>query len=173
MKLRVGFSKTNSLISKTIRWVIGAPFSHTYIRFYDEFLGLHFVAHADWPGVMIMQADKFDKENKVLEEFEFDCPELKQSLTSNLRFLGSRYDYLSILGWAWTIALRRAARIIAKNPLDDPKSLICVDFCIRVLNDAGLTSIPVGSINPKGLVNKLRDNYETMGGQRFVFERTE
>jgi hypothetical protein len=173
MKLRVGFSKTNSLISKVIRWVIGAPFSHTYIRFYDEYLGMNLIAHADWPGVIIIQADRFDKENTVVEEFEFDLPPLKTALVRNLRFLGSRYDYLSILGWAWTIALRRAARLVVKNPLDDPKSLICVDFCIRVLNDAALTAIPVGSMNPKGLVKYLRKHIEEMGGQRFVFERTE
>lgn len=173
MKLRVGFSKTNSLISKVIRWVIGAPFSHTYIRFTDEFLGMNLIAHADWPGVLLLQAEKFDKENQKLEEFEFDLDILKVSLVRNLRFLGSRYDYLSILGWAWTIALRRAAKIIVQNPLDDPKSLICVDFCIRVLNDAGLTAIPVGSINPKGLVNYLRKHHKEMGGERFVFERTE
>lgn len=178
MKLRLGFSTTNSLPSKAIRWAIGAPYSHTYIRFYDEFLGINFVVHADWPGVVVIQADRFEKENKVLEEYEFEVPNgendtLKAALCRNLRYLGSRYDYLSILGWAWTIALRRWVKVRLKSPniLDDPKTLICVDFCIRVINDAGLTKIPVGSMNPKGLMHHLRENYETMGAKRFVFER--
>lgn len=159
MRVVVGFSTSNSLVSKTIRWFIGSNVSHTYLRFIDEFLGLDLIAHADWPGVVIIAKDKFIKQNQIIEEYEFEGSNLKQALVKNFKFLGGKYDYLSILGWAWTITFRRWTKIKLKNPLDDPKSMICVDFVIRFLNNAHIANIPIGSMNPKGILMFLRDNF--------------
>ncbi len=171
MKIRVGFSRTNSWISKGIRWFLGTNISHTYIRYHDEFMEIDTIAHADWPGVLTISADKFDRDNVAVEEYEFDIP--KPALKYNLhKFLGNRYDYLAIFGWAWTITVRRWLKQKIKNPKDDPKKLICVDWCLRVLNSAKLTNINPASMNPKHLLQFLRDNYEALGGKRFIFEST-
>lgn len=172
MKIRVGFSRTDTLISKMIRRFLRANISHTYIRYHDEYMDIDYVVHADWPGVLPIPAERFDKENVVVEEFEFDIP--KSALKFNLhKFLGNRYDYLAILGWAWTIAFRRWMKIKLENPIDDPKKLICVDFCLRVLNAAKITNIPSTSMNPIMLLRYLRENHEQLGGARLEIEKTD
>ena len=170
MKIRIGFSRTDTFISKAIRWFLGANISHTYIRYHDEFMDLNYVVHADWPGVLPVLADRFDKENISVEEYEFEIP--KSALKRNLRLLGNRYDYLAIFGWAWTITLRRWIKKKIENPIEDPKKLICVDFCLRVLNDAKITTIPSASMNPIQLLHYLRDNYESLSGSRHILEMT-
>lgn len=171
MKVRVGFSRTDTFVSKAIRWFLGSNISHTYIRYHDEFMDMDWVAHADWPGVIPIPADRFEKENVAVEEYEFEIP--KAALKFNLhRFVGGRYDYLAIFGWAWTIAFRRWLKQKIKNPIDDPKKMICVDFCLRVLNTAKITNIASTSMNPIMLLQFLRENHEALGGTRIVLEKT-
>ena len=134
-------------------------------------MDMDWVAHADWPGVIPVPADKFDKQNVAVEEFEFDIP--VSALRYNLhKFGGNKYDYLAIFGWAWTIALRRWVKKKIENPIDDPKKMICVDFCLRVMNTAGLTKIFPTSMNPIMLLLFLRENYEALGGTRIILEKT-
>lgn len=49
MKIRVGFSRTNSILSRLIRWFTSSPVSHTYIRLDDQLLGQPLIIHADLP----------------------------------------------------------------------------------------------------------------------------
>src|SRR5574343_1123540 len=130
MKLRVGFSTTNTLMSRLIRLFTNGPVSHTYVRFYDEFLKDEFVAHADFPGVLILQANQFEKNNIIIEEFEITDEKLKDSLRRNFRLLGKKYDYWNIVGWAWVLAFKRWAKKKIENPIDDPNKLICVEFVV-------------------------------------------
>ena len=93
MKIVVGFSTTNSLISKIIRSFTKSEVSHSYIRVYDEFLKTPLILHADWGGVMFSHAEKFDIENRAAEEFIIDDTRLDCSIKKNLWHLGKKYHY--------------------------------------------------------------------------------
>lgn len=176
MKVRIGFSRADSFISRGIRWFMGSSISHTYLRFKDEFLDTEFIAHADWPGVILVQVDRFMDENVIVEEYEFDTKACKPALIAILKLLGTKFDRLALLGWAWTIAFRRWISIKmdniadAQNILDNPKKLICVNFCLRWSNLAQITCIPVKSMNPQGLLKYLRENYKELGATQHIFE---
>lgn len=170
MKLSVGFSRTDSLISKTIRFFLGSNISHTYLRIHDDFLGTPLIIHADWNGVEIIHADLFDKENIIIEEFEIVDERLDKALKKNLRLLGRRYDYLVLFGWAWTIAVRRWVKkkieITIDDPtsiFEDPKKIICVDFIIKVLNDANVVKLRYKNYNPKSLNEWMNEHYSSFG----------
>ncbi len=166
MKIRVGFSTTNSWISRTIRWFIESKVSHTYIRFYDEFLGVELIMHADWDGVVIEDAELFEKQNTVIEEFEFEDPRFKASLRKNLRLLRKKYDYWNIAHWAWIITFKRWAKIKIKNPIDDPKKIWCVDFSIRNINPVIL--LPLGTMNPRTLNEWMNAHYQDYHGKKII-----
>jgi hypothetical protein len=178
MKLCVGFSRTDSLISKTIRLFLGSNISHTYLRIHDEFLATPLIIHADWNGVEIMHADQFDKENIIIEEFEIIDEKLDVSLRKNLRLLGRRYDYLVLFGWAWTIAVRRWVKKKIEITIDDPKSIfedpkkiICVDFIIKVLNDSSVVKLRYKNYNPKTLNEWFNLNYSSRGWRKITLDK--
>lgn len=166
MKLIVGFSTTSSWYSRLIRWFTESEVSHTYVRVYDEFIGEWLIIHADMPGVIIETQQVFKAKNLVIEEFEIEDTNLRKSLRTNLRHLGKKYDWFNILGWVWVITFKRWFKRKIENPLSNPKRLVCVDFVSRVLNDAGVTTLPLGKLHPKGLRKVFNNVYNTMGWKK-------
>ncbi len=170
MKIRVGFSTTDFLHSRAIRYFIDAPISHTYIKFYDGFLGVDWVIHADWVGVVSKLGDIYDQENKIFEEYEFEDLRFKESIKKNLRLLGKKYDWGKIARWAWLIIFKRWIKKKLENPtsLENPKKIWCVDFCIKILEP--VISLPYGTMNPKDLREWMMENYQKYGGTRIVYD---
>jgi hypothetical protein len=168
MKINVGFSTTNTLISKIIRRFMKTNISHCYVRFSDPTFGVDLVIHADWPGVIIIPASKFDKENIAIEEFEITDSRLDLSLRNNMRLIGKKYDFLNLIGWMPVMVCENWFKRKIKNPLDDPKRLICVDFCLHITNDADITSLPYGVLTPKELRKWFQDNCDKNGWSRKV-----
>lgn len=162
MKINVGFSKTNSIFSKLIMVFMKSDISHCYIRIEDSVLGVPVVIHSDFIGVVIEHADIFDKKNIAIEEYEINSEHLDDSIKSNLRFLGQGYDWMALFGWAWTIIFKRWVKRKIKNITVDPIKLICVDFVLHVLNEAGLTTIPYGFLTPKDLRMWMMENHQNM-----------
>lgn len=160
MKISIGFSRTNGYLSKTIRWFLGSDISHVYIKIEDLFLGTTLVLHADLPGVVFEDYDLFAKKNEVIEEYTIEDRRLNKSIKKNLRLLGRRYDYMELFGWAWTIAFRRWFKKKVKKPFDDPKKLICVDFAVKILNDAEISQLPNCELNPQTFRNWIRNNID-------------
>lgn len=173
MKVRVGFSRTNGIVSRIIRWFLGSKVSHTYIRLDDRFLGTPLVFHADYVGVVIVHAPLFEKQNIVVEEYEIENDSFDYAIKKNLALLGKKYDYWNLLGWAWVIALKRWFKRKIENPIDDPKKLICVDFVLRITNCAKATNLPLGIMTPKELRKWYTENYESLGWKRISFEQYE
>lgn len=166
MKIRVGFSTTNSIFSKIICWFIDDDVSHSYICFYDEFLEEHLVMHADWPGVIIEPLALFDATNTIVEEYIINDPRLKASLTYNLRHLRKKYDYWNIAYKAWAITFKRWITRKVKKPTENPTKptkMICVDFVLYVLNRASICDLPYGELNPKDFRKWMRENAEANG----------
>lgn len=117
------------------------------------------ILHADWPGVVFLDANVFDSDNIAIVEFEFDDPRLGKSLRKHLRFLGRKYDGWKLWNWAWTIMLRRWIKQKLETPIEDPKKIICVDFIIRILNDAGITNLSLGAFTPAEFLDWLNKNH--------------
>lgn len=167
MKIRVGFSTTNMWFSRLIRWTLGTKVSHSYIRFYDPFLEMNLIVHADLPGVVIEDAVEFDKVTTVIEEYEIEDERLRFILAKNLKLLRRKYDWWNILGWAWVIAFKRWIKKKMRNPVEDPKKLICVQYCLRFL--APLVNVPAEDLNPKSFREWMNDVHEEYGWKKFTY----
>lgn len=173
MGIKVGFSKTNSLISRSIRWFTDSDVSHCYIRMYDPFLESDIVIHSDWPGVVIIQSQRFLSENTPVEEFEIFDPNMRKAFLANLKFLGNGYRWKGI--WhrfkiqifrKWFKWLKRKIQNLA----EDPKKMICVDFVLHNTNDAGITNLPFNVLTSNDLLAWFRENYSELGMKRIVFD---
>jgi hypothetical protein len=171
MKIAVGFSTTTLLVSRIIRWVTSSDISHSYIRFYDATLGVDIVCHADFPGVVIVPTSKFDSENIAIEEFEIDDARLNTSIRKNMRLIGKRYPRRKLIAWIPFVLFKKWLKRKVKNPLDDPDGLICVDFCLHILNDADITALPYDMLTPMDLRQWFRNNYEKFGWTRKVLDK--
>jgi len=172
MKIALGFSRTNTLVSKSIRWFTKSQVSHVYIRVYDLTFKTYFILHSDMPGVVIDLAERFDMENTVLEEYIISDPRLDEAIRKNLWHLGKKYDYLKIVNLAWAIILKRWFVRKIKDPIVSPKALICVDFALFILNDAGLTNLPIGYMTQRELKEWAAKNHETLGWKRVIHDNS-
>lgn len=170
MKISIGFSTTKNIPSRLIRWWTKSHVSHTYIRIYDSFFQQYFVLHADWDGVKIQLAEKFDLENIALEEFVINDKRLNDAVRKNLWHIGKKYDYMKLVNLAWAIMLRRWIVRKFKDPGIEPKKLYCVDFLLYILNDAKLTSLEIGVMIPKEFLEWCRQHHEELGWKRIVLD---
>ena len=168
MKIRIGFSTTNSLFSRAIRYITESKVSHTYIRIYDEFLQVPLIIHSDWPGVVFDHGEQFDLDNIIVQEYEIKSPFLKPAIKHNLWHLRKKYHWLRVINLAFLVIFKRWLVRKVKNPSINPRSLICVDFILYLLNDAGLTSLPIGTMTPHELMEWFENNYEKLGWLKVV-----
>lgn len=171
MRISLGFSRTNNFPSRAIRWFTKSHISHVYIRVYDRFFKAPFILSSDWGGVQFDLAEKFDMENIAVEEYIIDDPRLDDAIRKNFWHLGKGYAYVKLFNWAWAIILKRWVVRKVKDPATNPTKLICVDYVLYVLNDAGIINIPIGSMTPADLCKWCEENYERMGWRRIVRDK--
>lgn len=170
MKIKIGFSTTNSIWSKIIRRLTKANVSHTYIKFYDSTLGTDLVLHADYSGVQFELAEKFDIGNFTVEEYEIDDTRLDKAVKNNLWHLGKKYNYYKMFNFIFFIMFKRWFVRKMKNPIVDAGKIICVDFIFYILNDAEITNLPIGYIAPKLFSKWCQENYEQFGWKRKIYD---
>lgn len=162
MKVRVGFSRTNTFISKAIRIITKSEVSHVYLRIEDEFLGVPLILHSDkHPGVCVVHAPIFEADNQIIAEFEIEAKLLDYSIRKNFSLLGKEYDRWRLFAWAWVIAFSRWMKRKLQDPTEDPRKLICVDFVLLILNAAKVTNLQPGTMTPKDLYQFFQENFET------------
>lgn len=163
MRLTVGFSTTNSFISRAIRFFTGGKVSHSYVRFFDEFLRTELVFHADKPvGCAMDDWAVFKQQNVVVNEFEIDDIRTLPAIQANLHKLRKRYDWRRITSWAWFFTFKKWAKRKITSPTKDPKKLICVDFTLHILN-RGFTDLPYNHFVPNTLEDWFIENHEALG----------
>lgn len=172
MKITVGFSTTKAIYSRIIRWFTNSPISHVYIRVYNETFGTDLILHSDMPGTIISLAEAFDITNFTTETYEIEDERLKEAIKDNLWHLGKGYHYFKLVDWSLFIILKRWLVRKVKKPITNPKKLICVDFVLFILNEAGITHLPIGLMTPHDLLMWCRENFEKLGWKRKVFDDT-
>jgi hypothetical protein len=170
MKIAVGFSRTNFFPSKAIRFFTNSPISHTYIRYYDKTLKTYKILHSDFGGVQFTLAERFDAENIATYEYIIDDPRLTSAICKNLWHLQKGYNYKRIWSWMWLIIFKRWFVRKIKDPKENPKSLICVDFLLYILRDAGITDLQIGHHTPADLLKWFEENYEQRGWKKVIHE---
>ena len=146
--------------------------SHVYFRLFDQTLGAEMVLHSDMPGVVFRLFDEFKIKNFTTEEYEINDERLDQAVKDNLWHLGKKYHFFKLLDWSIFIIFKRWLIRKVKNPAAPVKKLICVDFLLYILNQAGITQLPIGYLTPKDFQKWCLENYESLGWKRKIFDDT-
>jgi len=160
MKIILGFSTSATLFSKIIRFCTRSEVSHTYIRIYDDFFETSFVLEVE-RTMRILRSEEFDRDNVIVEEYEIDDERLDKSVKHNLKHLGKTFNWLDWFGWFPLI--KKWAKTKIKSPTHSFKKMICVDFVLRVLNDADITHLPMGVLSPE-ILRQWTNEYFTKFG---------
>lgn len=131
--ISVGFSTTNSPISRIIRWVTGARVSHSFLAFH--WLGVDWALEAGFTGVKMTPLSEFQKHSKIVESVHLPGVHLLD-LKPALLDLGKSYDFGGLFGNLW-IQIGRWLRLKFHNPTQDSRALFCSEFIVEFLKDIG------------------------------------
>lgn len=172
LKVSICFSTTNSLPSKVIRWLTKANISHSYLKVYDQTFGTNLVLHADFDGIQIDLFDKFSINNFTVVEYEIDDPRLDEAIKKNLWYLGKSYDYKKLFNFAWAVIFKRWFIRKIKDPISNPRSLICVDFILYAINYSKICKLPIGYMYTNEFESWCFENHESLGWKRTTFDDT-
>ena len=132
--ITIGFSTTDKLISKIIRWITGSKISHAWIGYYDETLGQRMVLQAEAWGYETRPWTRWIKQNKWVAEFIVPGRDkAKLALQNIATFLGVKYDY----GAAFLLGFRRWFGRWIKLPYRNPGKLMCTEAVVKFLKIGG------------------------------------
>ena len=137
LSINICFSTSNGLVSRVIRWFSRAEVSHALVTFYDETLDKVFVMEAGGRGFILTPWAKWRQSHTLACRYSLciSTRHQEESIRKLAEFLGSQYDYISLLGFVFRRWVRRM-----RNPLDNPNRLICSEAVAVFLRDAGLDS---------------------------------
>jgi len=142
LQITIGFSTTNKLMSRIIRWVTRGNVSHAWIAFYDHCLDTRLVMQAETWGYEVRPWERWQRENILIAEFK-----TQQDMTISLRWiapaLGAKYDWTS----AFFSGVKRWLGRWVKSHFNSPKKLMCAEAVIRFLQHSG--SYAVSNLDPE------------------------
>jgi len=102
--VRIVFTRSDTFMSKAIRWLTAGRVSHVLLQYPSEMWGGEWVAEATWPMVLMRPAEK--ARHGVYKEFEclFD---VRTALNAIRGEIGQWYDFqgLAVLG-VWLFVWR-------------------------------------------------------------------
>lgn len=156
----IGFSTTDKIMSKIIKWATRSKASHAYIII--EVAGEPVVIHSNQHGINCDHYNKFVRGKKIISEYSLLINIDKEQLATSyaIRMLDEPYDFLSVIGFGWVL-LCRALGYKVKNPFPNKSAYQCSEFALNVLRKAGLGGLDNLSrerVAPEDLINVLDNN---------------
>lgn len=153
-KLKVGFSKGRTAISKAVCALDQSPFSHTFFSFRSDTYDRDLIYQANFLGVYFVNKTNFELHSDILAEIELEVSD--ELYAKIMQFCidktGTMYDFKGLLGKG----LVRLG-ILANNPWDDKlRSVDCSELVNAILIEAGIdTGLTTDSVSPKSIYQVL------------------
>lgn len=146
----VGFSTTNGLVSRLVRWFTKANVSHAFLIV--ELYGKGWYVGAEATGIVMMPIEKFQKNNMIKAVCK--VPEMTdEDLSVVMESLGESYDYAGLLGGIFP-QIGRWFKQKWKNPWANKKAMICSEFVTLALQEAevkGAEDLDPTAVTPQDL----------------------
>lgn len=124
----VGFSTTDLLVSKIIRWFTQSPTSHAWIKF--DLHGIPMVLEASLFGIRLVSWEKFQTTEKIVDLFKVS--ENDSDINKLLPLLGSAYDFGGLFGSVFVI-VGRWFKKKWHNPLENSSAVFCSELVVQWL----------------------------------------
>lgn len=131
--LYIGFSTTDLLISKVIRWVTKSPTSHAFFLF--DCNGVEMVFEASLFGTRLVPWKIFQNTEKVIKITKLPYSS-QEVMTPLLEDLSSPYDFGGLIGSSFVV-IGRWFRKKWTNPWNDPHRSFCSEIVAKRLKDIG------------------------------------
>lgn len=143
-KVWVGFSTTNLLVSRLIRWVTRSKCSHAWVSFYDTTLQQYMVMQAELHGYEVVPWKRWASKNKLVAAYTpVEAVDLMPDVRFIGQYLGVDYDLRSAV---WS-GLKRWVRRRWRRPTTSPGSLMCSEAVCRLLQNGSFAC--VAGLNPE------------------------
>ena len=161
--IRLLFTSAPDPISKTIRRLTGSPVSHVGVQ-----VGQQTVLSAELGGVVEQTDLQFlASGRKIVAAYEATPEGEKHLMPWRARVhIGDRYALSSLPGLAWVSLARRWLGKAVRNPVHDPKAVVCSELILYLDDETGFVTEFVGldpeSTTPGDLLTRLR-----LGGPTF------
>jgi len=154
--VRIGFSTTDRILSRFIRWVSGSRVSHAWIVLPDPNFGCDMVLEAHETGFRLVPWDEWIDGEVIIKILPAPC-DLSAGLKDIARFIGRPYDVGGLFGMAIVLIGRRFKKKW-KNPLRSTWSVFCSEAVVRILQASDFEparDLDPETIGPEGLLNLL------------------
>ena len=136
-KITIGLSAHTpfNLFSSVIKFLLKTPYSHAYIKFYDERIDRTLVYQASGLTVNLMNIETFNSDENVFKEYTIEIPEdiYYKSLTFCYDQLGKPYDMKMIVNIFFYILFS-----IKLFRGDGTKAYVCSELVGYVLKMIGI-----------------------------------
>lgn len=135
MRVLIGFSTSQHLLSRVIRRVTGSTVSHVWLLYRDPVFRIPVVLQAGLIGLAPMPADRFWRENEVVC-VKLPVVDLTPGLERAGLLLGARYDFPGLFGAALPF-IGRWFKMKWRNPFRGAQALFCSEVVALVLKWSG------------------------------------
>ena len=159
-KRYIGFSASNKIYGRLIRWLTGSKINHAFIL--CDNLQDDFGIQVDGKGVRYVNPLSLTKDKPFVELYEYTEDEyaVDQGIRDNCFYIGSKYDWWGIIGFLIKILFMKVCRQDISNPIHREGELFCSEYVATVLNSAEVTfdgeSLSPANTSPGLLRRKIR-----------------
>ena len=146
-KIKLCFTRSNTVGSKIIQSVLEEPVSHVC------FMTDNAVIHSNFLGVHIDFKQRFLTKNEIVYEIPLEYSDLAERIRYIVQFY-RRYDYGAFIYFSWRAVLRRLFNVPLpqKNLLNARNAYLCTEFATMVLKNQ-----EHGILSPYQLYQKLTE----------------
>jgi hypothetical protein len=136
--ITVGFSTTNKLSSKLLRFFTRSKFSHAWNSYFDETLEMKLVMQAELTGYELKPWKRWKRENILVSEYEMVNPSYS-AIKEMATYIGSKYDVKSaFLSGAKEWLKKWFSLKCTINPRRSPRKMMCVESVVRFIKLSGI-----------------------------------
>jgi len=128
----IGFSTSNGIVSRVIRWFTKSKVSHAWVSFDSKTLGLRLIMHATGGGYRLNHWEKWAAKNKVVAQF-VSREDFTDGVRLMARQLGKKYDLWSAL----FLGFKRWVGKLFRNPVRNKDRLHCSEAITLLLQTHG------------------------------------
>ena len=102
MAIKIGFSTSNALVSRLIRWVTRSRVSHTFLLIEDSFFGQDMVMEAASSGFRLIPYSVFQTGNTDVTLITPVVP-IDEGVKKAVIWLGEKYNYTGDFGMLFVL----------------------------------------------------------------------
>ena len=139
------FTKSNSWLSKVIRWFTKGRSSHVMIG--TRVHGIEMFLHATAGGIKFTPRPRELRGSSLVAEYKV-VPYVENGLRRAIEKVGDNYDYVGLVGYAIAIVFWRLLKKKIKNPLASSSSMVCSEFVCH-LDRTGKMIPEFASLDPE------------------------